>query len=64
MVRANMLEVLQEDYVRTARAFGFPSRVIYFRYALKNAMLPTVTIVGLVYGYLLGGSLLAEMIFF
>jgi peptide/nickel transport system permease protein len=64
MVRANMLEVLQEDYLRTARAYGLPSRVIYFRHALKNAMLPTITVIGLVYGYTLGGSLLAEMIFF
>jgi len=63
MVRANMLEVLQQDFIRTAHSLGFPPRAVFFRYALKNAMISTITIVGLAYGYLLGGSLLAEMIF-
>lgn len=63
MMRANMLEVLPQDYVRTSRAFGFPQRTVHFHYALKNALIPTVTIVGLAYGYLLGGSLMAEVIF-
>ncbi len=63
MVRSSLLEVLVQDYIRTARAYGFPERVIMFKYALKNAMLATLTLIGLAYGYLLGGSFLVEAVF-
>ncbi len=62
-VRSSMLEVLEQDYIRTARAFGLsPSRIIYL-YALKNALLPTVTLAGLIFGELLGGAIITETIF-
>ncbi len=63
MVRASLLEVMQEDYVRTARAFGLGEEVVVYKYALRNALLPAITIMGLAYGYLLGGSFLVETIF-
>lgn len=63
MVRATMIEVLQLDFVRTARAFGIPERRVIFRHALRNAMLPTLTVIGLSYGYALSGSFLIESIF-
>ena len=63
MTRSSMLEVMGEDYVRTARAKGvMPSRVV-FRHALRNAMLPTVTVIGLQFGLLMGGAFLTETIF-
>jgi peptide/nickel transport system permease protein len=63
MTRSSMLEVMNEDYVRTARAKGVvPWRVI-FRHALRNAMLPTITVIGLQFGLLMGGAILTETIF-
>ncbi|HEU4494597.1 MAG TPA: ABC transporter permease [Rubrobacteraceae bacterium] len=63
MTRSSMLEVMGEDYVRTARAKGVvPWRVI-FKHALRNAMLPTVTVIGLQAGLLMGGALITETIF-
>ncbi len=63
MTRSSMLEVMGEDYVRTARAKGvIPWRVI-FKHALRNAMLPTVTVIGLQVGLLLGGAVITETIF-
>jgi peptide/nickel transport system permease protein len=63
MTRSSMLEVLGEDYVRTARAKGVvPWRVI-FKHALRNAMLPTVTVIGLQAGLLMGGAVITETIF-
>ena len=63
MTRSSMLEVMGEDYVRTARAKGVvPWRVI-FKHALRNAMLPTVTVIGLQVGLLMGGALITETIF-
>jgi peptide/nickel transport system permease protein len=61
--RSGMLEVLSQDYVRTARAKGLTERVVLLRHALKNAMIPTLTVAGLQVGYLLGGSVLAETVF-
>ena len=58
-----MLEVLREDYVRTARSKGLAERVIIIRHALKNALLPVVTISGLQFGALMGGVVLIEAIF-
>jgi peptide/nickel transport system permease protein len=63
MVRSQMIEVLQEDYIRAARAKGLPERVVQFRHALKNAMLPVITVMGLQVGALLGGAVLTETIF-
>jgi peptide/nickel transport system permease protein len=63
MVRASMLEVLDQDYVRTARAAGVPERLVMRRYALRNAILPTLTIVGLAFAILITGAVLVETIF-
>jgi peptide/nickel transport system permease protein len=58
-----MLEVLQEDYIRTARAKGVPWGAVVWRHALGNAMLPIVTVVGLFLGILIGNSVLTEIVF-
>jgi peptide/nickel transport system permease protein len=58
-----VLEVLSEDYIRTARAMGTPDRTVLFGHALRNALLPIVTIAGLGFGRLLGGSIILESIF-
>ncbi len=63
MTRTTMLEVIRQDYIRTARAKGLSGRVIILKHALKNAMIPVVTVIGLQFGYLLGGALLTETIF-
>ncbi len=63
MTRSSMLEVLGQDYIRTARAKGVPERVVVFRHALKNAMIPIVTVVGLQFGLLLSGAILTETVF-
>jgi peptide/nickel transport system permease protein len=63
LVRASMLEVLSEPYIRTARAFGVSERRIVFRYALKLAILPTVALLGVGIGRLLSGAVFAEIVF-
>lgn len=63
MVRSSMLEVLNQDYIRTAMAAGLPRRVIVYRHALRNALIPTVTMLGIAFGELLGGAVLTETIF-
>ncbi|MCE2931450.1 MAG: ABC transporter permease [Hyphomicrobiales bacterium] len=63
VTRSAMLEVMQEDYVRTARAKGVPWRVIVWRHALRNALIPVVTIVGLYLSILIGNSVLTEIVF-
>ena len=63
MARSGMLEVLAQDYVRTARAAGLRAFVVTYKYALKNAAIPLVTIVGLEFGILLGGAVITETIF-
>jgi peptide/nickel transport system permease protein len=63
MMRSAMLEVLREDYIRTARAKGLWFKVILARHALKNAMLPVVTIIGLEFAFLLGGLVVTEQVF-
>jgi len=62
-VRSMMIEVLQENYVRTARAYGIPDKMIYFKYALKNAVAPALIVVGLSLAYTLVGAFLVEIIF-
>jgi len=63
MTRSAMLEVLRQDYVRTARAWGLTERVVVARYALRNSLIPVLTVIGLTYGQLLQGSWLTETIF-
>lgn len=63
MTRASVMEVLSEDYVRTARAKGHRERIVVFRHVLRNALIPVVTVVGLQFGSLLGGAILTETIF-
>ncbi|HSB72328.1 MAG TPA: nickel ABC transporter permease [Candidatus Methylomirabilis sp.] len=62
-VRSAMLEVLRQDYVRTARAKGLRPGTVVLRHALKNAMIPAVTIIGLQFGYLLAGAVVTETVF-
>jgi peptide/nickel transport system permease protein len=61
--RAEMLETLQQDYIKTARAQGFSGFRIVCRYALRNAMIPTLAMIGLRYGWMLGGTILVETVF-
>lgn len=63
MMRASVIESLEADYVRTARSKGLPERTVLSRHVLKNALLPTVTVIGLQVGYLLSGNILAEAVF-
>ena len=63
LTRAAMLEMLGQDYVRTARAKGLAERPVVWRHALKNALIPIVTVVGVQAGYLLGGAVLTETVF-
>jgi peptide/nickel transport system permease protein len=63
MVRTMMVEVLGENYIRTAKAYGLPPRAIYFRYALKNAIAPAIVALGLSIAYELTGAFLVEQIF-
>jgi peptide/nickel transport system permease protein len=63
MTRTMMLEVLQQDYVRTARAKGAVERLVVFRHALRNALIPVVSVIGFQIGALMGGSAIVEVIF-
>lgn len=63
MVRSSILEVLHQDYIRTARAKGLRERSVLYKHALKNAMLPVITLLGLEIGTLLSGSIIVENIF-
>jgi peptide/nickel transport system permease protein len=63
LVRTSMLESLGQNYVRTARAYGLRENVIHYKYALKNAIIPTLAIIGMGIGRLLGGAILIEVIF-
>lgn len=63
MTRSTLLEVLNEDYIRTARAKGLPEWRVLFTHALRNAMLPLITILGLQFGALLGGAVITEAVF-
>jgi ABC-type dipeptide/oligopeptide/nickel transport system permease component len=58
-----MLEVMRQDYISTARAYGLSERVVIYKYALKNALIPVTTVSGLMFGGLLGGALITETIF-
>lgn len=63
ITRSSMLEIIHQDYMRTARAKGVAERVVIVRHALKNAAIPVVTVLGLQFGYLLGGAILTETVF-
>lgn len=63
MTRSSMLEVIRLDYIRTARAKGLTERLVIWRHALKNALIPVVTVIGLQTGTLLGGAVLTEIVF-
>jgi len=63
MMRSSMLEVLKEDYITLARSKGLRERVVIYRHALRNAMIPTVTVIGLAFGGLMTGAVLTETIF-
>lgn len=63
MMRSTILEVLQEDYIRTARAKGVFERLVIVRHALRNAMLPVVTVIGLEFAFLIGGLVVTEQVF-
>jgi peptide/nickel transport system permease protein len=63
MMRSSLVEELQEDYVEAARAKGLPERIVLKRHARRNALVPTVTVIGLTFGFLLQGTIVAEIIF-
>ncbi len=63
MVRTAMLEELNQDYIRTARAKGLPERTVVYRHALRNALIPVLTVIGLQFGSLLAGAIVTETIF-
>ena len=63
MTRSSMLEVLRQEYVTTARAKGLKERIVVYRHALRNALIPVVTVAGVQVGYLLGGAIIVEQIF-
>ena len=63
MTRSTVLEVLREDYIRTARAKGLWERAVLIRHALKNAMLPVITVIGLEFAFLVGGLVVTEQVF-
>ena len=63
MMRSSILEVLQEDYIRTARAKGVYERLVISRHALRNALLPVITVIGLEFAFLIGGLVVTEQVF-
>ena len=63
MVRSSMLEVIRQDYVRTARSKGLSERVVINQHALKNAMIPIITLLGLRVGWIMGGSVILELVY-
>lgn len=63
MTRSSMLEVIDQDYIRTAHAKGVSDRIIIYKHALRNALIPVVTVVGLQFGSLLGGAVITETVF-
>lgn len=63
MTRSSMLEVIRQDFIRTERAKGLPERRVIYRHALRNALIPIITVIGMEFGLLLGGAILTETIF-
>jgi ABC-type dipeptide/oligopeptide/nickel transport system permease component len=63
ITRSSLLEVVEEDYIRTARAKGLAERAVVFRHALRNALIPIISLLGLDLGYIVGGSVVIEHVF-
>jgi len=63
MTRSSMLEVLRQDYITTARSKGLTGTKVLLKHALRNSILPVVTLVGMIYGYELGGAVLVETVY-
>ena len=63
LVRSSMLEVIRQDYIRTARSKGLSEKLIIYKHALKNALIPVITVIGLRLGFILGGAVITETIF-
>ena len=63
MTRTSMLEILQQDYIRTARAKGLREFKVVAKHALRNALIPVITVIGINMGRLLGGTIVTEMVF-
>jgi ABC-type dipeptide/oligopeptide/nickel transport system permease component len=63
LTRSSVLEIMGDDYIRTARSKGLRPRVIFFRHALRNAAIPLITVIGVQFGYMLGGSVIIESVF-
>lgn len=63
MTRSSMLEVIRQDYIQTARAKGLPERVVLYKHAVRNALIPVITVMGIQFGYLLSGAVLTETVF-
>lgn len=63
LVRSSMLDSLGQDYIRTARGKGVPERLVFYRHALRNALIPFVTSLGIMTGYLIGGAIVVEQVF-
>lgn len=61
--RAGMIETIRQDYIRTARAYGFPERVVIYKYAMRNSLIPIITLAGTLLPALIGGSIIIEQIF-
>ena len=62
-LKADIIDILREDFIRTARAMGLSQKRVLFKHALRNALLPTLTMLGTIYGSLLGGAILTEVVF-
>jgi peptide/nickel transport system permease protein len=63
MVRSSIIEVMKEDYIRTARAKGVYERLVVTRHAMRNALLPAITVIGLEFAFLIGGLVVTEQVF-
>jgi ABC-type dipeptide/oligopeptide/nickel transport system permease component len=63
LVRSSMIEIMQEDYIKTARAKGLMERIVVVGHAFRNALIPVVTMIGLEFGFLLGGTVVTETVF-
>lgn len=63
MNRSSLIEVLEQDYIRTARAAGIPERIVVSKYAMRNALIPTVTVIGIQIGFLISSGVLVESVF-
>ncbi len=63
ITRSTLIQILSSDYIRTAHSYGMPARTIYFRYALKNAIVPVITVLAMTFGFLMSGTVLVETVF-